>query len=59
MAQLTFWSLQNYDHVPQVRNARKAMCKQLSGLMMSQWDQHRHICENCQCSVYAKALGGC
>lgn len=46
MAQLTFWSLQNYDHVPQVRSARKAMCKQLSGLMMSQWEQHRHICEN-------------
>ena len=22
------------------------MCKQLAGLMMSQWDQHRHICEN-------------
>ena len=38
--------LQNYDHVPQVRAARKAMCKQLAGLMMSQWDQHRHICEN-------------
>ena len=22
------------------------MCKQLAGLMMSQWNQHRHICEN-------------
>ena len=45
-AQLTYWSLQNYDHVPAVRAGRKAMCKQLAGLMMSQWDQHRHICEN-------------
>jgi hypothetical protein len=45
-AQLTYWSLQNYDHVPAIRAGRKAMCKQLAGLMMSQWDQHRHICEN-------------
>jgi hypothetical protein len=45
-AQLTYWSLQNYDHVPAVRAGRKAMCKQLAGLMMSQWNQHRHICEN-------------
>lgn len=77
MAQLTFWSLQNYDHVPSIREARKSMCKQLAGwlvtlgaaieplvskrqlllltfsfqldgvgLMMSQFNQHRHICEN-------------
>jgi glycogen debranching enzyme len=45
-AQLTYWSLQNYDHVPAVRAGRKAMCKQLAGLMMSQWNEHRHICEN-------------
>jgi hypothetical protein len=46
MAQLTFWSLQAYDHVPVVRQARKAMCKQMAELMMSQWVEHRHICEN-------------
>ena len=27
-AQLTYWALQNYDHVPAVRTARKAMAKQ-------------------------------
>ena len=46
MAQLTYWSLQNYDHLPVVRTARKALTKQMAGLMMSQFDRHRHICEN-------------
>ena len=46
MAQLTYWSLQHYDHVPAVRTARKGLAKQMAGLMMSQWDKHRHICEN-------------
>eukprot|EP01045_Picozoa_sp_COSAG04_P000647 COSAG04_NODE_17_length_40288_cov_9.152728_3_plen_256_part_00 len=46
MAQLTYWSLQQYDHVPAVRTARKGLAKQMAGLMMSQWDKHRHICEN-------------
>lgn len=44
MVQLTYWSLQNYDQVPSVRSARKALAKQMAGLMMSQWDAHRHIC---------------
>ena len=46
MAMLTYWSLVRYDHLPIVRSARKAMCKQLTALMMSQWRAHRHICEN-------------
>lgn len=46
MAQLTYWSLQRYDHVPVVRTARKALCKQMTALMLSQWRLHRHICEN-------------
>jgi hypothetical protein len=46
MALLTYWSLVNYDHVPLVRSARKAMCKQLTALMLSQWRRNRHICEN-------------
>jgi hypothetical protein len=45
MAQLTHWSLQNYDHVPAVRKGRKALVKQMGSLMMSQWNEHRHICE--------------
>lgn len=37
MAQLTYWSLQNYDHVPAVRQGRKALCKQMNELMLWQW----------------------
>ena len=46
MAMLTYWSLQQYDHVPLVRTARKALCKQMTAMMLSMWRRHRHICEN-------------
>ena len=46
MAQLTYWSLQAYDHVPEVRQGRKAMAKQVTAMMLNQWRLHRHICEN-------------
>jgi hypothetical protein len=46
MAQLTYWSLQEYDHVPAVKSGRKSLCKQMTALMLSQWRGHRHICEN-------------
>jgi len=46
MAQLTYWSLQNYDHISVVQTARKALCKQMTAMMMNQWNLHRHICEN-------------
>jgi hypothetical protein len=29
MAQLTWWSLKNYDHVPEAHAARKGLCKQM------------------------------
>jgi len=46
MAQLTFWSLQEYDHVPSVRAARKAMCTQMTDMFLNQWRLHAHVCEN-------------
>ena len=46
MAQLTYWSLKEYDHVPVVRSARKAMCKQMTAMFLNQWRLHAHICEN-------------
>ena len=46
MAQLTFWSLQEYDHVPSVRAARKAMCTQMTAMFLDQWRRHAHICES-------------
>lgn len=44
MAQLTYWSLQNYDHVPAVRKGRKALVKQMGSLMMSQWVSLDGLC---------------
>ena len=38
MAQLTYWSLQQYDHLPVVRSARKAMCKQMTDMFLEQYD---------------------
>ena len=58
MAQLTYWSLESYDHVPEVRLARKSLCKQMGRLMMSQWTQHRHICENYNPHKGADTTGG-
>ena len=58
MAQLTHWSLQSYDHVPAVRVGRKALVKQMGALMMSQWDLHRHICENYNPHKSADTSGG-
>ena len=46
MSMLTYWSLQAYDHVPEVRQGRKAMAKQVTAMMLNQWRLHRHICEN-------------
>ena len=44
-AQLTYWSLESYDNVP-VRQARKAVSKQMGSLMMPQWTQHHHIVDS-------------
>ena len=46
MSMLTYWSLQAYDHVPEVRQGRKAMAKQVTAMMLNQWRLNRHICEN-------------
>lgn len=62
MWQLVYWSLQtpstskaghvknlrqpSEDDAGSVTRARKALCKQMEALMMSQWNANRHICEN-------------
>jgi Trehalase len=58
MAQLTYWSLLNYDHLEIVRLARKSLCRQMAGLMMSQWTANRHICENYNPHREADTTGG-
>lgn len=40
---LTFWSLQEYDHVPEVQHGRRMMVKQLSAMMQRVWNSHRHM----------------
>jgi len=52
MAQLTYWSLEaasEQGHGPGAAAAgkgRKALASQMRELMLSQWQAHRHICEN-------------
>lgn len=46
MAQLTYWSLQQYDHVPVVRSGPEGSLQADDGADASQWNEHRHICEN-------------
>ena len=44
MAQLTYWGLQNYAHVPAAAAAKAALCKQMNGMMLEQWRKHGYIC---------------
>ena len=46
MAQLTYWSLQQYDHLESVRAARKALCVQMTAMFLNMWNKHGHVCEN-------------
>ena len=48
MALLTYWGLVNpeYSSVPLVTTARKALCRQMGALFLSQWRAHHHVCEN-------------
>ena len=46
MTQITYWGLQNYDHVPSARQARKALASQMTKLMMKNWNNAGLICEN-------------
>ena len=46
MAQLVYWSLDQYDADPLIHSAKVAMCKQMTAMFMNQWNLHRHVCEN-------------
>eukprot|EP01060_Flectonema_neradi_P020866 TRINITY_DN28366_c0_g1_i1.p1 TRINITY_DN28366_c0_g1~~TRINITY_DN28366_c0_g1_i1.p1 ORF type:complete len:807 (+),score=98.63 TRINITY_DN28366_c0_g1_i1:110-2422(+) len=45
LSQITHWALSEYN-IPVVNNARRALCQQLTSMMMDQWNRNRHICEN-------------
>ena len=42
-AQLGYWSLERYDHVPIVQQARPALAAQMSALRLTQWRANRFI----------------
>ncbi len=46
MAQLTYWSLDEYGHVPIVAAARKALAVQMTEMGLNMWRLHGHVCEN-------------
>lgn len=46
MSQIVFWSLQSGSGSTAVNSARAALCRQMEALLMSQWNENRHICEN-------------
>ena len=46
MAQLTYWSLEQYAHVPQVAAAKAALARQHLAMFMEQWRLNRNVCEN-------------
>jgi len=46
MAQLTWWSLEQYKHLPVANAARKALVDQMTGMFLNQWRLHGHVCEN-------------
>ena len=46
MAQLTYWGLQNYKHIPFVNTARKGLVTQMRKLMLDGWRNKGRICEN-------------
>lgn len=46
-AQLTYWSLQEYaEEVEGAALGKRALAKQMVALMMSQWEEKGHVCEN-------------
>jgi hypothetical protein len=46
MVQLIYWGLQQYAGIPEVDDARKALCAQAEGLLMKEWRENCHVHEN-------------
>ena len=43
---LVYSGLRNYDHVPSVRAAARALAEQMRGMLLAQWRARAHVCEN-------------
>jgi hypothetical protein len=46
MAQITYWALEEYAHVPAVAAAKAALAKQHGAMFLEQWRGFRNVCEN-------------
>eukprot|EP01045_Picozoa_sp_COSAG04_P000667 COSAG04_NODE_17_length_40288_cov_9.152728_23_plen_1697_part_00 len=45
LAQLTWWGLQAYDHLPIARTARSALAKQMTAMALHQWRTGLRVCQ--------------
>lgn len=46
MSLLTYWALENYKHLPQIRLAKRQLASQMGDMFLQQWIQKGHVCEN-------------
>ena len=46
MVQFTWWGLKEYDSIPLIATARKAMVNQMLTMSLETWRTYRHVCEN-------------
>lgn len=56
MAQLTYWSLENYSHIPIVAQAKAALAKQMTAMEQHIWELTGHVCENFNPHKYGDAF---
>ena len=54
MAQLVYWSLDRYKHVPIVAQGKSALAKQMLALEQHIWTLTGHVCENFNPHKYAR-----
>ena len=46
MAQLVYWGLENYAHLPAVARAKRDLARQMTDMFLNMWGRHGHVCEN-------------
>lgn len=57
MAQLTYWALENYSHIPVVSQAKAALAKQMTAMEQHIWNLTGHVCENFSPHKYGAEAG--
>ena len=64
LAQLVWWGLKEYDHLPIAKMARAALAKQMTAMALQQWQSGLRVCQvntifESDCSRWATFLTGC